>query len=844
MLMYMIEIFPRSSSTSCLFPFIEASTIFKKHCSVSLFNFLNSSPCSNQQPKRYITKKLRRMTAAMELLLYTATTTTTPTTTTTAPPWWRTTSANRWDPRYSTYSTAYNPFYTTYRRRRAADDEPCDSCTANTHLVVDGDNIKDAVEVDTCSADTGVQATTIRTHCGTTASASNKAYVVSMELDVGHYVISASASSYDVVLQLREDTCCGHFVKCSGHVVTAGDNHTLELIVEEKRTYVVAATGTVKEGCGTLSLSLEHKNSSTTFVDCMNGKDTTGDGSYNNPLKSLLAAITAVASKFDAAVDGSANIVLKPSQGCSYIPPLSTFDMPESIRNELIVISSINGDATSLSSLVSAHLRICTREQEEAGDDKCIKPQDFATMSYGTAFDTKVKVPPQLERDSPHAFRFNNMNVVFKGIGFEKFANVNSEGAVVHAESSTLEFENCMFSDNTGHRGGALFAQSSTITISHCIASDNKGTLGGFAAVYDSTLIVVGSHLTNNVASVSHGGAIFASNSHVTVVSSVFAGNSAEMFGGAIEIEGNNATLVVSPGTSMNSNDAGKHGGAVCVRSGASMETNNVVMLRNSAGLYGGAVAVMGEGTTWKDTASSIAECTSPAAYVYDSGSADLYHTSLKKNSPFGASDALFESRPGALLCVYASMKTRSVNAQSSLDAFGNPERNIGCVSCDGCFDCGVCGSCSMCTEEGCDVTSGDKSCAATAPLGFTSTCDRDTETCETVEVTTSATTTSATGAPSTTGTSTDASSTTATATSSEDAEESGNTPGSDNTSTWQLTTYVMGGLLFVILVAAVVVVVMKRKKSRVVVHGHQSFNNVNFEENGDNVNMFNHSEA
>ncbi|MBK1855915.1 right-handed parallel beta-helix repeat-containing protein [Verrucomicrobiaceae bacterium 5K15] len=210
-------------------------------------------------------------------------------------------------------------------------------------------------------------------------------------------------------------------------------------------------------------------------------------------------------------------------------------------------------------------------------------------------------------------FNLNNSDTVFRGIVFTEGTDTDKGGAV-YQSSSSPEYENCSFIDNSAPRGGAVYSYYSGGKFTSCRFSENNATLNG-GAVYNSlsstdfldsvfegntsarggavyndeafNMEFAGCSFSKNVASISGGaigsdrssetytdcrfkdneaatgGSIFTNLTSTQVIGSIFRGDSAQDFGGAIRAESGTLNLTSS---SFQGAQVFNEGGAVSLK--------------------------------------------------------------------------------------------------------------------------------------------------------------------------------------------------------------------------------------------------------------------------------------
>jgi predicted outer membrane repeat protein len=212
--------------------------------------------------------------------------------------------------------------------------------------------------------------------------------------------------------------------------------------------------------------------------------------------------------------------------------------------------------------------------------------------------------------------------------------------------------------------GGALRSYSTNLSISQSVFANNtSGSCGGGALYFESgegsvkTLTISDSTFTSNTAGSSDdGGALYLDSGDVTILRSVFTGNSCGDDGGAIYQSNGSLTVRDSVFTS---NTAGTYGGAIS-RSSSSTTGTTITgstfsgnSARNTSGSGGGAIYLNGsttattliENSTF--TGNSTAGADGSAIHLYV-GAATLRNVTVSGNSGSAVGALRVESEGGA----------------------------------------------------------------------------------------------------------------------------------------------------------------------------------------------------
>ena len=116
------------------------------------------------------------------------------------------------------------------------------------------------------------------------------------------------------------------------------------------------------------------------------------------------------------------------------------------------------------------------------------------------------------------------------------FINNSTDGSGGGVNSTQrLVFSDCTFDTNIAGSGGGAVSTSDFIAIRGCEFRNNTAPIGGAVAVFDQDLLIADSRFIANIATVD-GGALWYNddNSSVQMANTVFIGNTATNFGGAV----------------------------------------------------------------------------------------------------------------------------------------------------------------------------------------------------------------------------------------------------------------------------------------------------------------------
>jgi hypothetical protein len=157
--------------------------------------------------------------------------------------------------------------------------------------------------------------------------------------------------------------------------------------------------------------------------------------------------------------------------------------------------------------------------------------------------------------------------VTIDGTLFANNYGRSSGGAIDHYDyfstsDGTLDVANCTFRDNYGGTGGAIWSKDPTTIANSTFTGNTAGLAGGAIAHRGGPLTIATSVLTNNQ-SARYGGAIDVTNyggANAVIRQSLFAGNSTDREGGAIENYLGTLELVNS---TISGNSSNREGGGI-----------------------------------------------------------------------------------------------------------------------------------------------------------------------------------------------------------------------------------------------------------------------------------------
>ena len=199
----------------------------------------------------------------------------------------------------------------------------------------------------------------------------------------------------------------------------------------------------------------------------------------------------------------------------------------------------------------------------------------------------------------------NDVNVL--NSVFDDCTSTNGNGGAIYIIGNNThvvdsEFNNCRVDVTVGdHRGGAIYIAGNDANITNSSFTNTKGLVGGAIYIDGNDTIVDNSKFRQNTAVSSlggTGGAINVNGANAIISNSDFSEGSAVNYGGAIAVWGPNAIIVND--TFENSKSTKLNGGAIYVNgANATISLSNFTSCNALGDQYshGGAIEVEGEGT-------------------------------------------------------------------------------------------------------------------------------------------------------------------------------------------------------------------------------------------------------
>lgn len=198
---------------------------------------------------------------------------------------------------------------------------------------------------------------------------------------------------------------------------------------------------------------------------------------------------------------------------------------------------------------------------------------------------TAFSVNPETPGDGG-GFFFNNCRIGVSQTGFELNATGLGAGAFYSVQGDSSIFDHCDFVENIAAHGGAVYFEFGAATqLEDCLFQGNTATAGGAVFSLNEAFPKLRScTFVENVATQWGGGAFDSWNSEITLEDCVFQANTAQTYGGAVNLNGSVARVF---GSLFVANSAGASGGAI---RGHYSEINLVssTLFQNSAILGGG----------------------------------------------------------------------------------------------------------------------------------------------------------------------------------------------------------------------------------------------------------------
>lgn len=304
------------------------------------------------------------------------------------------------------------------------------------------------------------------------------------------------------------------------------------------------------------------------YVDATNGNDKTGNGTEENPYKSIRTAI-----EVNNALGGGKTVFIKNGEYT-----LAGYTLKKDVKvigenPEKVIVSQSNGH----------HGMIFVNNGIEAS---------FENMSFTNAYNTLM----------PYGGVFSNYyDSTLNLTNCRFYNNTGMDGGVIYTNGAgTTNIVNCSFFNNTCLKlgsAGAIYAWSSpdkamgTLKIVNSIFDGNVGKESGGAIVNNGqNLIIIGSTFKNNFADTNKelsaalmgGGAIYIQRGPTNIINTTFLNNKANNYGAAIyALSGFNMT-----GCVLINNTSPKDGGIYIEYSKDPTNISNSVLIGNGVLKY------------------------------------------------------------------------------------------------------------------------------------------------------------------------------------------------------------------------------------------------------------------
>ncbi len=176
--------------------------------------------------------------------------------------------------------------------------------------------------------------------------------------------------------------------------------------------------------------------------------------------------------------------------------------------------------------------------------------------------------------------------VIEDGNSTENYSDSRGEGGGLYADGVSFSIRDCLFRGNYASSGGAIFSTDSNLSIENSGFIGNQSLYnGGAIKIVDSNLSITGAYFTDHLAG-SNGGVLHGANSTVMIEDSNFSGNQSAYQGAGCKLEDSNATISNS---FFNSHGAGSNGGVIHV-SNAELKVRESIFSLNYSDYWGGVI--------------------------------------------------------------------------------------------------------------------------------------------------------------------------------------------------------------------------------------------------------------
>ena len=229
-------------------------------------------------------------------------------------------------------------------------------------------------------------------------------------------------------------------------------------------------------------------------------------------------------------------------------------------------------------------------------------------------------------------------------------------GGAFNVRNSSLTLQNCELRDNEAKAGngagggGAIYATDSALTVRNSEIHGNLAHNGGAIQVVNGTTVLEGNHIHDNTAThpvdLRYGGAVHATGGgSLSLIDNLIESNPGAARGGAVYAHSLSSLAV--DGGEFRTSSATDLGGAISVHA-TPFTIQDATFVTNSATNYGGAVAALNasagsvRGCTFRSNSANLG-----AALYLEGAAASVEHNLFRQNSAnFTASAAFFSSVP------------------------------------------------------------------------------------------------------------------------------------------------------------------------------------------------------
>ncbi|EGC31496.1 hypothetical protein DICPUDRAFT_57680 [Dictyostelium purpureum] len=300
-------------------------------------------------------------------------------------------------------------------------------------------------------------------------------------------------------------------------------------------------------------------------------------------------------------------------------------------------------------------------------------------------------------------FQSSLANFTLRGIEFRDggYSSENIESSVIVTGASTVSFDFCKFTNNTGGDSGALYYNSQfSSQITNCIFDGNRAVSdesngGGITIPYVTARVsIMDVTFTNNYAA--NGGGMHCNHQNLILKNINFFNNSAINGGGLYTLEVPKKNHIVWNYLTFKFNNASKNGGGLYDDSSSNYYNHS--LFESNTASNGGAVYLFDSvvSIVLTNFNSNTAVNGGGAIYATDESETDKINQLLVKDSNFTMNTA---SNGGALYCVDAIARFNINDRYAETNTATNSSTNIDyCLST--CVttaeDCGCPGGCGV----------------------------------------------------------------------------------------------------------------------------------------------------